>query len=52
MMVQIVRFKLPRDVIREITRDEAKTLIERGEIGPFDDFVPKKQAIISPQYYI
>ena len=27
---------------REITRDEAKTLIEKGEIGPFDDFVSKK----------
>ena len=27
---------------REITRDEAKILIEKGEIGPFDDFVSKK----------
>ena len=27
---------------REITRAEAKTLIEKGEIGPFDDFVSKK----------
>ena len=27
---------------REITRDEAKTLIEKGEIGPFDDFISKK----------
>ena len=27
---------------REITRDEAKILIEKGEIGPFDDFVSKR----------
>ena len=27
---------------REITRDEAKTLIEKKEIGPFEDFVSKK----------
>ena len=27
---------------REILRDEAKLLIEKGEIGPFDDFVSKK----------
>ncbi len=27
---------------REITRDEAKILIEKGQIGPFDDFVSKK----------
>ena len=27
---------------RAITRDEAKQLIEKGEIGPFDDFVSKK----------
>tara|TARA_B100000900_G_scaffold58332_1_gene43852 strand:+ start:29586 stop:32333 length:2748 start_codon:yes stop_codon:yes gene_type:complete len=27
---------------REITRDEAKQLIEKGEVGPFDDFVAKK----------
>ncbi|MCH1481364.1 MAG: topoisomerase C-terminal repeat-containing protein, partial [Candidatus Poseidoniaceae archaeon] len=27
---------------REITREEAKTLIEKGEIGPFDDFISKK----------
>ena len=27
---------------REITREEAKQLIEKGEIGPFDDFVAKK----------
>jgi len=27
---------------RVITREEAKQLIEKGEIGPFDDFVAKK----------
>ena len=27
---------------RDITREEAKTLIETGTIGPFDDFVSKK----------
>ena len=27
---------------REITREEAKQLIEKGEVGPFDDFVAKK----------
>ena len=27
---------------REITREEAKTLIEKGEIGPFDDLIAKK----------
>jgi len=27
---------------REITRDEVKLLIEKGEVGPFDDFVSKK----------
>ena len=27
---------------REITREDAKTLIEKGEIGPFDDFISKK----------
>ena len=27
---------------REITREEAKILIEKGEIGPFDDFVSKR----------
>jgi hypothetical protein len=27
---------------RAISRDEAKQLIEKGEIGPFDDFVSKK----------
>tara|TARA_B100000575_G_scaffold166897_1_gene133474 strand:+ start:953 stop:3706 length:2754 start_codon:yes stop_codon:yes gene_type:complete len=27
---------------REIIRDEAKMLIEQGQIGPFDDFVSKK----------
>ncbi len=27
---------------RDITREEAKTLIETGSIGPFDDFVSKK----------
>jgi|MDTC01.3.fsa_nt_gb DNA topoisomerase-3 len=27
---------------REITREEAKTLIEKREIGPFDDFLSKK----------
>ena len=27
---------------REITREEAKTLIEKREIGPFDDFISKK----------
>ncbi|MEC7097621.1 MAG: DNA topoisomerase [Candidatus Thermoplasmatota archaeon] len=27
---------------REITRDEAKQLIESGQIGPFDDFISKK----------
>ena len=37
---------------RAITRDEAKQLIEKGEIGPFDDFVSKKLGKISPQYSI
>lgn len=27
---------------REITRDEAKVLIEKKEIGPFDNFISKK----------
>ena len=27
---------------REITRDEAKTLIENNELGPFDNFISKK----------
>ena len=27
---------------REITRDEAKLLIETGQVGPFDDFISKK----------
>ncbi|MGB0475323.1 MAG: DNA topoisomerase [Candidatus Poseidoniaceae archaeon] len=27
---------------REITREEAKQLIEKGEIGPFDDLIAKK----------
>jgi len=27
---------------RIITREEAKTLIEKGQVGPFDDFVAKK----------
>ena len=27
---------------REITREEAKMLIEKGQIGPFDDFVSRK----------
>ena len=27
---------------REITREEAKVLIQKGEIGPFDDFISKK----------
>ncbi len=27
---------------REITREEAKNLIEKGQIGPFDDFIAKK----------
>ena len=27
---------------RVITRDEAKQLVEKGEVGPFDDFVAKK----------
>ena len=27
---------------REITRDEAKILIEKGQIGPFDDFISKR----------
>ena len=27
---------------RDLTRDEAKTLIETGSVGPFDDFVSKK----------
>ena len=27
---------------REITRDEAKVLIEKREIGPYDDFISKK----------
>ncbi len=27
---------------REITREEAKLLIEKGEIGPFDDLIAKK----------
>ena len=27
---------------REIKREEAKQLIEKGEVGPFDDFVAKK----------
>ena len=27
---------------REITRAEAKQLIEKGEIGPFDDLIAKK----------
>jgi len=27
---------------REITRTEAKQLIEKGEIGPFEDFISKK----------
>ncbi|MGB1766939.1 MAG: topoisomerase C-terminal repeat-containing protein [Poseidonia sp.] len=25
-----------------MTRDEAKTLIETGSLGPFDDFISKK----------
>jgi hypothetical protein len=29
---------------REITREEAKLLIEKREIGPFDDFISKKTA--------
>ena len=35
---------------REITRDEAKLLIETGQVGPFDDFISKKSGKISPQY--
>ena len=27
---------------RDLTRDEAKTLIETGSVGPFDDFISKK----------
>ncbi|MEC8722028.1 MAG: DNA topoisomerase [Candidatus Thermoplasmatota archaeon] len=27
---------------REITRDEAKMLIEKGQVGPFDDFISKR----------
>ena len=27
---------------REITREEAKILIEKGQVGPFDDFVSKR----------
>ncbi|MEE3084513.1 MAG: DNA topoisomerase [Candidatus Thermoplasmatota archaeon] len=27
---------------RDITREEAKTLIETGSVGPFDDFISKK----------
>ena len=27
---------------REITREEAKILVEKGEIGPYDDFISKK----------
>ena len=38
---------------RDLTRDEAKTLIETGSVGPFDDFVSKKtrtlQCIVVPE---
>ena len=27
---------------REITRDDAKILIETGQVGPFDDFISKR----------
>ena len=27
---------------RDLTREEAKTLIETGSVGPFDDFISKK----------
>ena len=29
-------------LVRELTREEAKTLIEKGEVGPFDDLIAKK----------
>jgi hypothetical protein len=27
---------------RDISREEAKTLVEAKEVGPFDDFISKK----------
>lgn len=37
------KIDIPREISkREITREEAKQLIEKGEIGPFDDLIAKK----------
>jgi len=37
------KIDIPREISkREITRDEAKELIEKGQIGPFDDLIAKK----------
>ncbi|CAI8302129.1 MAG: DNA topoisomerase 3 [Candidatus Poseidoniaceae archaeon] len=37
------KIDIPREISkREITREEAKILIEKGEIGPFDDLIAKK----------
>jgi DNA topoisomerase-3 len=37
------KIDIPREIgKRELTREEAKTLIEKGEVGPFDDLIAKK----------
>ena len=37
------KIDIPREISkREITREEAKELIEKGQIGPFDDLIAKK----------
>ena len=37
------KIDIPREISkREITREEAKQLIEKGDIGPFDDLIAKK----------
>ena len=37
------KIDIPREISkREITREEAKQLIEKGEVGPFDDLIAKK----------
>ena len=37
---------------REITREEAKTLVEKGKLGPFDDFTSKAGKPFSASLYL
>ena len=37
---------------RTITREEAKTLVEKGKLGPFDDFTSKAGKPFSASLYL